>query len=680
MATIDFTNKTPVASIVRVGSGYPSGGPLVFSAATSSDPEGRRLAYSWDHAYDGTFEAQAALGSLVTANAPAIGGTKGGYYQQVALRVTDEHGAWGQSSVYIVNGFTTHSPVVRLNGPIVLNGPNDPYYTYILVGVSDPDDKPNTTETELSTIEIDINGDGIFDLGTVATRQSSKAANSVMVTYDSLSALCTPGVTYDVLVKVTDKSGLSGYASTKLHLNGGPVVGDDVVQAATLDEFFARGTDALKANDRDPEGDAFSLTIQVPDGPVRTPGFVGTVELTQVAVDRYGHYGQGKVTLTLTGTAAAGIVVDGLSLDRRAEGADLVLDGSARNDVLHGGAGNDLLRGGAGSDQLDGGAGRNRLAGGRGDDVVTGSAAGVDVLVIDSGRTESRLALSGEATRADPRGGASRIAAGTVSGPDGTDRFAGVDVIEFRDGRLVFDLADPAAQVVRLYQVALGRGTDPGGLASWSDKLAAGTPLTALAAEIAASPEYVARHAGTARDAVAQIYRDALAREPDAAGLEYWTDVLRARGPAELLANLAESAEALARGAATVAAGVWDPDAEAGSVARLYHAGLGRRPDAAGFDYWMDRLDAGAPLLEMAQAFSGSAEFQARHAGSGNAAFVRQVYRDVLGREADSVGLSRWTYELDVSLSRAELLLGFSESAEFQARTVADVGQGVVFA
>jgi hypothetical protein len=44
---------------------------------------------------------------------------------------------------------------------------------------------------------------------------------------------------------------------------------------------------------------------------------------------------------------------------------------------------------------------------------------------------------------------------------------------------------------------------------------------------------------------------------------------------------------------------------------------------------------------------------------------VAQLYRDVLGREADTPGLDHWTGLLDAgSTTRGQILIGFSESQE----------------
>ena len=121
----------------------------------------------------------------------------------------------------------------------------------------------------------------------------------------------------------------------------------------------------------------------------------------------------------------------------------------------------------------------------------------------------------------------------------------------------------------------------------------------------------------------------------------------------------------------------FDAQSTGAQVQRLYDTVLGRRPDAPGLDFWVDRIeDQGVSLAAVADALAGSAEFQAATGGLGNAAFVDYVYAHALGRAADSGGLAYWADRLDRGLSRGAMLAQFSESAEHQDRTAAMVAEG----
>jgi hypothetical protein len=80
---------------------------------------------------------------------------------------------------------------------------------------------------------------------------------------------------------------------------------------------------------------------------------------------------------------------------------------------------------------------------------------------------------------------------------------------------------------------------------------------------------------------------------------------------------------------------------------------------------WVNYVRAGNSLQVMADAFAASQEFINRYGAMTNQNYVAQLYRDVLGREADPAGLASWTALLDAgSTTRGQILIGFSESQE----------------
>ena len=81
----------------------------------------------------------------------------------------------------------------------------------------------------------------------------------------------------------------------------------------------------------------------------------------------------------------------------------------------------------------------------------------------------------------------------TIISAAGTDTLFNVEVVTFADGRLVFDVHDPAARVLRLYEAALDRLPDQGGLNHWIDAVQDGQPIAALASFFLGSPEFGAR-------------------------------------------------------------------------------------------------------------------------------------------------------------------------------------------
>lgn len=122
--------------------------------------------------------------------------------------------------------------------------------------------------------------------------------------------------------------------------------------------------------------------------------------------------------------------------------------------------------------------------------------------------------------------------------------------------------------------------------------------------------------------------------------------------------------------------GGYDADGPAGTVYRLYRAYFLREPDAAGFEHWLGRYRAGQPLVSIADAFSASAEFRGRYGSVSDGAFVELVYGNVLGRTPDLDGLRYWLGRLLSGTSRGQLMIGFSDSAEFRASTADGVPPG----
>ncbi len=105
------------------------------------------------------------------------------------------------------------------------------------------------------------------------------------------------------------------------------------------------------------------------------------------------------------------------------------------------------------------------------------------------------------------------------------------------------------------------------------------------------------------------------------------------------------------------------------SVVRLYQAGFGRRPDAEGSSYWIDRRASGATLGDLAEQFLVSEEGRSRFGDSSNEQFVDLLYRNVLGRSADNAGAAFWLTRLAAGITRPAILVQFAESAENVERT-----------
>ena len=257
------------------------------------------------------------------------------------------------------------------------------------------------------------------------------------------------------------------------------------------------------------------------------------------------------------------------------------------------------------------------------------------------------------------------------------DTLLDMEEIRFIDGREVFDPNDPVAQVLRLYQAALGRTPDQPGLHGWTGALQAGGHLSDVAAAFLGSPEFAARFGATQGTAgfVTALYQNALGRAPDAAGLAGWISAIDTgqQTRAQVLMGFSESAENRANTANRVAAGIWDVSEGASEVARLYDTALGRLPDAGGFNGWVTALNGGSSLQALANSFVTSPEFSHTYGALDNNGFVQALYQNALHRAGDAAGVAGWTNALAGGVTRAQVVLGFSESIEHKASTAPNI-------
>ncbi|MBW7901684.1 MAG: DUF4214 domain-containing protein [Rhodocyclaceae bacterium] len=94
-----------------------------------------------------------------------------------------------------------------------------------------------------------------------------------------------------------------------------------------------------------------------------------------------------------------------------------------------------------------------------------------------------------------------------------------------------------STQITQLYVALFNRAPDPEGLRFWAQMLEGGTPIDRIIEQMfATAPAREFYPEGlSGQEIVAQFYRNALGREPDAEGLEYWTQQMNTRDLGEVL-------------------------------------------------------------------------------------------------------------------------------------------------
>ncbi len=239
----------------------------------------------------------------------------------------------------------------------------------------------------------------------------------------------------------------------------------------------------------------------------------------------------------------------------------------------------------------------------------------------------------------------------TIEGWTGNDTLIG-------DGAVTWD--SNAASVRRLYIATLDRGPDDGGIQNWTNALKAGQSLSSIVSGFINSTEFSNIYGALSNTAfVTTLYNNVLNRAPDSAGLNNWVSQLNSGFSREtVVLGFSESAE-------------FQMSSEVrnitGQLFRMYESAFNRTADAGGFVGWWDAMYGGTSIGEIANSFINSAEFTLTYGALGsltNTQFVQLLYTNVLNRSADAGGLNHWVDQLATGMTRATLLITFSESTE----------------
>lgn len=122
-----------------------------------------------------------------------------------------------------------------------------------------------------------------------------------------------------------------------------------------------------------------------------------------------------------------------------------------------------------------------------------------------------------------------------------------------------------------------------------------------------------------------------------------------------------------------------DIEANAGQTYRVYKAAFNRTPDNDGLKYWIQMMDGGKKLSEVASGFIASNEFKSLYGANPTSdQFVGKLYNNVLGRAPDAGGFNYWVGLLDnKQIDMTSMLVNFSESTENKAAVIGVIQNGI---
>ena len=164
------------------------------------------------------------------------------------------------------------------------------------------------------------------------------------------------------------------------------------------------------------------------------------------------------------------------------------------------------------------------------------------------------------------------------------------------------EFQNAVAPVTRLYFAYFLRIPDYAGLMFWINYSKTHS-LDEVSNAFAASSEFASRYGAlTNSQYVTLVYQNVLGRNPDSAGLAYWTNQLdtAARTRGQVMLGFSESPEYQSTSFSKI------------YVTMMYVGMLRRAPDQAGFDYWVGYLNGGSSGLALITGFLSAAEYHNR--------------------------------------------------------------------
>jgi CRISPR/Cas system CMR subunit Cmr6 (Cas7 group RAMP superfamily) len=222
-------------------------------------------------------------------------------------------------------------------------------------------------------------------------------------------------------------------------------------------------------------------------------------------------------------------------------------------------------------------------------------------------------------------------------------------------------------------------------LADLTSQLKTGATITKIATDLIDSPEGKELVGNLSNaDLIDYIYSSAFGRVPDSAGKAYWIGKLGATPTsttkATVVVDIINSASAADKAVFNGKVDVAKNTTHQLVVQELYVAFLGRAAETDGRDYWVELLNSGVSVANVAKEIIASPEAQNKYAGLINSQFIELLYSNAFGRSTDKPGLDYWVGRLNSSTRAAVALEILSAASDADRKTLnnkVDVAQGI---
>lgn len=197
--------------------------------------------------------------------------------------------------------------------------------------------------------------------------------------------------------------------------------------------------------------------------------------------------------------------------------------------IVVGADGNDTILGGHLADNMTGAQGNDTIATYAGNDTIV---SGIGIDTVDGGTGFDVVQVAGTNTGWTATKATGEVTLVSTTNANNVSHLKNVDFISFTDATglqrsIVVSGTEAEGNAMRLYQGIFNRSADQGGAEYWEAQVRTGATTNAIANQFLISNEYKLAHpTQTDTQFVEMLYQQALGRKADDGGLNYWVGEL----------------------------------------------------------------------------------------------------------------------------------------------------------